>query len=139
MPQIGLNRPESRPRGGVDRVELFPAPQWAGTDSQSVGAWTFCEDRARYRTEVRADGLVGRTLEMTFPSTAQGRAAVERLSSFSAGVVARIVLASGETVVAGWSERFGTAYPLRVVKTAVDSGQTPADFPTVTVTLECVS
>ncbi len=53
------------------------------------------------------------------------------------GLVARVTLASGEVVVCGLSPRFGTAYPMRVSKIERSSGRSPADFPTVEVTLEC--
>jgi hypothetical protein len=76
---------------------------------------------------------------MEFPATAQGRKAVDELSAYSReGVVAVVTMASGEIVVAGYSSGFGTLYPLRLVKTESTSGHTPADLPTIAVTLQSI-
>ena len=51
------------------------------------------------------------------------------------GVVAEIVLASGESVVVGWSERFGFEQALRIKEMLFLSGKRPTDLPRVVLTL----
>lgn len=144
MPLSGLNRPSAKPRGGVAKVELVPASEYAGTASARGPAQDFREDRAHYsETPARESPLAPltkHTLVMELPATAESRRATGELAAISAaeGVAAVVTLASGEVIVAGYSARFGTRYPLRVTKIESVSGRTPADFPTITVTLESV-
>ncbi|MDR2894622.1 MAG: hypothetical protein LBU97_04095 [Alistipes sp.] len=146
MPLTGLEKVSVRPRGGVASVELFPASQWGG-EVPAAAAWTFREDRALYSEQREPHSaktpvpLVRHTLVMEFPSTAAVRRRVGELAaassaSFGAGFVARVTLASGETIVVGHSARFGTLYPLRVAAVQTTSGRTPADLPAVALTLE---
>ncbi len=145
MPLTGLNRITARPRGGVRKVELATASEWAARESAAPrSGWAFREDRAGY-TEERVGGeslspLVRHTLTMELPATPAARRAVDELISVasSEGVVAVVTMASGEVVVAGCSERFGVAYPLRPAGLESASGRTPADYPTITLTLECI-
>ncbi len=146
MPLSGLNRASARPRGGVAKVEIIPASEYAGVAPPATGpSWAFREDRARYSEEQPGQGgrgaltpLVRHTLEMELPANNSTRAAVESLLSTaqSEGVVARVTMASGEVLLVGWSRRLGARYPLRVAAVAANSGQSPADFPTITVRLE---
>jgi hypothetical protein len=127
----------------VVKVELVPASLWTGEHPVSAAAWAFREDRASYSEESAGEDktypFIRHTLAMEFPAARESRAAVEELAAYVAeGVVAVITMASGEVVVAGHSARFGAGYPLRLVKTETTSGRTPADFPTLTVTLESV-
>ena len=158
MSLSGLNRISVRPRGGVAKVELIPTTAVASVDfathnyaalasiAQAVGAsaWAFREDCAWYSEESVGDeklsSLVRHTLVMEFPATHDSCRAVNGLADTSAveGVAAVITMASGEVIIAGYSSRFGVEYPLRVVKREITSGRTPADFPTVTITLESV-
>ncbi len=144
MPLSGLNRSSTRPRGGVAKVELTPAPEYAGGVPSPAGSspWAFRKDRARYSEEwVGArplSGMVKHTLEMEFAATAESRRAVDELAQVCAarGVVAVVTMASGETLVAGYSSRFGVEYPLRMAKREETSGRLPGDMPTIAVVLE---
>lgn len=51
------------------------------------------------------------------------------------GIVALLRLASGETVLAGWSADFGAGRPLRLVAAEADSSIRQAEDPVVRVTL----
>ena len=77
-------------------------------------------------------------LSWTLP-VAGGRAAavVERLRELDGrgGIVALLRLASGETVLAGWSADFGAGRPLRLVAAEADSSTRQAEDPVVRVTL----
>ena len=157
MPISGLNPISVRPRGGVAKVELIPASQ-AGAEAAAgfatqkevvtalaaSAAWAFREDRAHYSEERVSKEpltpLVRHTLEMELPATATGRRSVEELATVSRGrgVVAVVTMASGEALVAGWSERFGGRYPLRLTDVKSISGRSPGDFPTISLTLESV-
>ena len=125
-------------------MELTPAPLWTGVPSASSSTWTFREDRARYSEEQSGSSplapLVQHTLVMEFPATKGSRSIVEGLITAcrTGGVVAVVTMASGEKIVAGSSIRFGAGYPLRMVKIESTSGRTPADFPTIAVTLESI-
>lgn len=140
MPLSGLNPTSVRPRGGVAKVELVPASEYAADKPSSGSAWAFREDRARYTEEGTRAALVKHTLIMELPATPESRLAVDRLVDLSLGegVVAVVTMASGEVVVAGYSSRFGSLYPLRSTGTEYSSGNTPADFPAITITLESI-
>jgi hypothetical protein len=143
MPLTGLNRTTVRPRGGVAKVELTPAPEYAGAVSTprpaDFAVWAFAEDRAHY-SETLEGAVVRHTLAMEFAATAESRAAIDSLAAVAAarGVVARVTLASGETLVAGYSLRFGAGYPLRLVRREASSGRAPGDLPTISITLESI-
>jgi hypothetical protein len=113
----------------------------------SGASYVFREDGARY-SETLTGGpqqpLVRHTLVMEFPS---GRSADdsgesaddavdELLARSPEGFVALVSRASGERLLVGYSERFGTRYPLRVAALSSASGSVPADIPTLTLTLE---
>ncbi|MDR2912445.1 MAG: hypothetical protein LBV38_03995 [Alistipes sp.] len=136
----GLDRVTVRSRGGVSKVELVPAPRWAGTaPSDGSCAWAFIEDRAHYSEETTDDGrLIRHTLSMELPAGRPTARAVERLMALDAGgFVAVLTMASGETLVAGQSERFGTQYPMHIVALKLVSGSSPDERPTVTLFFEC--
>jgi len=140
MPVTEIPRPPVRPRGGVSKVELIPAPEWAGVGSSSppMAAWAFCEDRAHYSEELTGAHprvpLVLHTLDATIAATPESRRAVRELRAVNgAGFVARVTLASGERVVVGSSARFGVEYPLRLAECSLASGHTPADLCALTL------
>ncbi len=163
MPLSALDPISARPRGGVTKVELIPASEYAGVAAtaaavyatqnevgtalaaSAAGAlWPFREDRAHYREQTE-DGttlspLVRHTLEMDVPATAATRRLLGELAATSAreGLVAVVTMASGERIAAGWSTRFGTLYPLRLTAAKALSGHSPADYPTISVILESV-
>lgn len=143
MPLTGSNRIAVRPRGGVVRVGLASASDLVGAPDPASGfsEYVFREDRAHYQQTLTGDEfrpLTRHTLTIELPATAANRAAAEGIRT-SAGVVARIELASGEVVLAGWSERFEASYPLLVTALETTSGSVPEDYPTVKLTLECFS
>jgi hypothetical protein len=74
---------------------------------------------------------------MEIAATPEGRCAVDELVELcrTEGVVAAVTLASGEVIAVGYSARFGTLYPLRAAGVEYSSGSTPADFPTIVLTL----
>lgn len=141
-------------RGADPASGIFAEPA-----AEPFAEYVFREDRATYSETVSGEPLaplVHRTLTMELPaapepvsgsgpvsgsvsgSVSAGQAVAELLEhSPTRGFVARVTLASGEVVVAGWNPRFGCAYPLRVTKLERSSGSEPADFPTLAVTLEC--
>jgi hypothetical protein len=144
MPLSGLNPAPVRPRGGVAKVELVPASEYAGGVPPAGSAWAFREDRARYLArQAGASVLVPLTrhiLQIDLAATPSGRRAADELCAAAAapGIVAVVTTASGETLTAGYSPRFGSAYPLRLTRREDDSGLSPADFPTISITLESV-
>jgi hypothetical protein len=139
MTLSGLNRITERPRGGISKVSLLPATRVAGT---AAAEYHFREDGARYSETLEGDSLqplVRHTLEMEFPATEVSHQAVdELLAGSAAGFVATVETANGRQFAVGRSERFGTTYPLRVVKTSYASGSSPGDFPMIVIVLECV-
>ncbi len=141
MSLSGLNRTPVRPRGGVAKVELIPASSYAGGVPPAGSAWAFREDKARYSEDITDGGplvrLVRHTLVMELAATAEGRCAVDELVELcrAEGIVAVVTLASGEVIAVGYSARFGTLYPLRATAIEYSSGSTPADFPTIVLTL----
>jgi hypothetical protein len=104
--------------------------------------YVFREDGARYSETLEGEPLqpvLCHTLEMEFPATDISRhAARELLARSAGGFVAAVTTASGEELTIGRSERFGTAYPLRVTKADYASGSSPGDLPVIAITLESV-
>lgn len=161
MALSGFERISARPRGGVVRVELARAADFAGTTYDAVlerftsfpppeifKEYVFREDRARYAEQIAREGaqpLVRHTLTMELPagSDAHRRAANElsgrsgpgSVSISASGIVAIVTTAAGERLLVGWSRRFGAEYPLRVAGSIAALGATPADFPVLEITL----
>ncbi len=134
-------------------VELVPAHAFRGAEydrdtecfisvdtSEPFAAYVFREDRASYTEESSDTGglpLVKHILKMEFPAGAETNRALAELCALSAGGFAAIVTTGrGERLLAGYSTRFGTQYPLRPAKVSSASGSHPSDFPSVTVTFE---
>ena len=149
----GLGRASAKPAGGIVSVELIAAADFTGavynhagacfTSAETSGpfaAYVFREDRAAYTEEASGnDGqpLVKHTLKVEFPAGPETDGAVAGLSAAaSGGFVAIVTTGTGQRLLAGYSVRFGTQYPLRPVKVSSASGSCPSDFPSVTVTLE---
>lgn len=134
-----------KPAGGVAAAELFavrglasPAQMAAGggtaveiDDAGSSYTETFTVDEGRVTVEhvlvLRAD--LGRAAAW-FDEEFLARCAAE-------GVAARVALASGGTLLAGWSPRFGFEQALRLRSLAVRSGERAADAPHAELTLAC--
>ena len=149
----------ARPRGGVVAVKFAPASAGVAAASNGGGSgsgsgasaadfstffstapeYVFREDGATYAESLTEDGLVRHVLEVEFPATAEARPAVDQLLARSVeGLVAQVVTASGETLIVGWSERFGAGYPLRVSEFSSLSGAAPGDLPTLRVVFQAV-
>jgi hypothetical protein len=77
---------------------------------------------------------------MELAATPEARLAVDELAAVCRreGVVARVTMASGEVFTVGYSPLFGTLYPLRLAGVEYSSGEVPADFPTITLTLQSI-
>jgi hypothetical protein len=133
----------SKPIGGVVRAVLYAVGELSSREdiAQREGIEVeLVDDGSSYEEAFRsAEGLVSVEHTLTLCSQRKDaspwldtrfveRAAVE-------GVVAEIVLASGESVVVGWSERFGFEQALRIKEILFLSGKRPTDLPRVVLTL----
>ncbi len=132
-----------KPVGGVVAAELFavrglasPAQMTAGTgtavelcDAGCSYSETFTVDEGRVSVEhvlvLRADM---KRAEAWFDDAFVARCGDE-------GVAALVTLASGETLVAGWSPRFGFEQALRLRSLALRSGAEAVDEPHAELTL----
>lgn len=140
------------PSGGIVRVELIRASDFRGarfdaaagcfTSPETVSpfaGWSMREDGASYTEERKDDSgapMIEHTLEMTLPGGPETRRAVAELSAASAGgLVAIVTTREGERLLAGYSRRFGTAYPLRLAAAVSAAGESPADIPSETIVL----
>lgn len=131
-----------KPVGGVVAAELYsvrglasPAQMAAGggtaveiADAGSSYTETFSLEEGRVRVEhllvLRADAArAGAWFDESF------------IAACAEGVAARITLASGETLVAGWSPRFGFEQALRLRSLALRSGAEAVDEPHAELTL----
>jgi hypothetical protein len=120
-------------------VELIPASEYAGVGTaSSPSEWAFREDHASYNTS-REGAVTRHTLSVEIVATPDSRAAVDTLCAVATaqGVVARVKMASGQVSIVGWSSRFETTYPLRLSRVDYSSGLSPADLPSIAITLEC--
>ena len=132
-----------KPVGGVAHAELFAV---GGIDSvedmvQGKGITVELLDQgSHYDEEASADNLpvsVQHTLTLCAWSD-RGAAWLDAdfLARAAAdGVVARVGLRSGESMVVGWSQRFGLEQPLRLRSMAFHSGSRLSDSPHVVLTL----
>ena len=132
-----------KPVGGVAHAELFAV---GGIDSaedlvQGEGiAVELLDQGSHYDEEATADNLpvsVQHTLTLcAWPDKCSAWFNADFLARASAdGVVARIELCTGESIVVGWSQRFGLEQPLRLRSLAFHSGSRPSDSPRVVLTL----
>ena len=132
-----------KPVGGVLSAELF----WA-RDVESLGALTKAEkmvveiedDGSTYEERIVNDeGLVSVEHTLTLrscPLLAKEWFDVEKMQILAVeGVVAKVVLASGEEIVVGYSERFGVEQALRLESLRFYSGSKPNDSPSVELKL----
>ncbi len=153
MPLNGLGRPAVKPAGGIVSVELVAAAAFKGAEydpesgcftsvetSEPFAAYVFREDCAAYTEEASGAAgqpLVKHVLKMEFPGGPETDKAVGELSALDAtGFAAIVTTGEGQRLLAGYSRRFGTQYPLRLAKVSSGSGSHPSDFPSVTVMLE---
>ena len=133
-----------KPVGGIISAELFAVGGIATADDLVAGqgvAVELVDDGSQYEESAESDNTlvsVKHTLTLCsdrwlaaawFDKEFMQRAAVE-------GVAARIRMATGEQIVAGWSERFGFEQALRLKRLTFSSGSKPNDSPRVELTLE---
>jgi hypothetical protein len=132
-----------KPVGGILSAELFPTRELSSIEHAIAGrgiAVYLMDDGSLYEESfVEHDGLVSVEHTLTlcsdrhlsqawFDEDFLQRAAVE-------GVAARILLATGEELTLGWSERFGFEQTLRLRSLSFDSGSQPNDSPRTVLTL----
>ena len=91
---------------------------------------------------ISTDGLV--SVQHTLTLTARRGVADEWLDKrflelcAAQGVVARVLLSSGESLTVGWSERFGVEQALRLEQMHLQSGSKPTDEPRICLKLKAV-
>ena len=132
-----------KPVGGVAHAELFAVGGVTSAEDLVQGRGIkveLCDDGSHYDEEASADGLpVSVQHTLTLCSTTQLATdwfAADFLTRAAAdGVVARIGLSSGESIVVGWSQHFGFEQPLRLRSLAFHSGSRPSETPRVELTL----
>lgn len=132
-----------KPKGGVERVVLYPAGGISVIEDVAAVQGVEVElvdDRSSYEELFLSnDGLVG--VEHTLTLCSQQRDASPWLDKeflrrvAVEGVVALITLASGYEILVGWSERFAVEQALRLKSLNVISGKRPTDLPRVELTL----
>lgn len=134
-----------KPVGGVIAAELFLVSDIASTEDVVEGggiAVTLVDDGSSYEERFLSDeGLV--SVQHTLTLCCSRNDAVPWLDArfvrlcAAEGVVARVVLATGEQVVVGWSQRFGFEQALRLEQMRFWSGEKPTDAPQVELRLVC--
>ena len=133
-----------KPVGGIISAELFTVGDKSRVGELVAGQGVevvLVDDGSEYEEIASADNSpvsVCHTLTLCstpplaaawFDEEFLQRAAVE-------GVAARVVMASGEQITLGWSERFGFEQALRLKSLRFWSGSRPNTSPTVVLTLE---
>jgi hypothetical protein len=147
----GLDRPASKPVGGVVAVEVVSASDftdavWDTTAgcfvsvnlSAPLARYVFREDGCTYTetSEGTRLGLVRHSLAMEFTATQEAQQALSELKTASRnGLIAIVTMGIGERLLVGYSPRFGSNFPLRIASDTYSSGITPADYPTRTIVL----
>lgn len=135
-----------KPIGGVSRAELFVVGDGFSVESVVEGGGIEVElidDGSSYEELfISTDGLV--SVQHTLTLTARRGVADEWLDKrflelcAAQGVVARVLLSSGESLTVGWSERFGVEQALRLEQMHLQSGNKPTDEPRICLKLKAV-
>lgn len=138
-----MTQKKYKPIGGIIAAELFTVGDRVGVEELVAGqgvAVELMDDGSKYEEVATAEESlvsVEHTLTLCsdrhlsqawFDEDFLQRAAVE-------GVAARILLATGEELTLGWSERFGFEQALRLRSLSFDSGSQPNDSPRTVLTL----
>ena len=138
-----MTQKKYKPIGGIIAAELFTVGDRVGVEELVAGqgvAVELMDDGSKYEEVATAEESlvsVEHTLTLCsdrhlsqawFDEDFLQRAAVE-------GVAARILLATGEELTLGWSERFGFEQALRLRSLRFDSGSQPNDSPRTVLTL----
>lgn len=132
-----------KPVGGIIRAELFAVGGLNSAQEMVQGAGisvSLMDDGSSYEESISAQGLpvsVNHTLTLCsdrnlasgwFDEEFLQRAAIE-------GLAALITLSTGESLLLGWSEKFGFEQALRLSELRFESGQRPNDSPRVKLVL----
>ncbi len=135
-----------KPIGGVSRAELFVVGDGFSVESVVEGGGIEVElidDGSSYEELfISTDGLV--SVQHTLTLTARRGVADEWLDKrflelcAAQGVIARVLLSSGESLTVGWSERFGVEQALRLEQMHLQSGSKPTDEPRICLKLKAV-
>ncbi|MBQ3535348.1 MAG: hypothetical protein IJA57_01165 [Alistipes sp.] len=135
-----------KPIGGVSRAELFVVGDGFSVESVVEGGGIEVElidDGSSYEELfISTDGLV--SVQHTLTLTARRGVADEWLDKrflelcAAQGVVARVLLSSGESLTVGWSERFGVEQALRLEQMHLQSGSKPTDEPRICLKLKAL-
>ena len=135
-----------KPIGGVSRAELFVVGDGFSVESVVEGGGIegeLIDDGSSYEELfISTDGLV--SVQHTLTLTARRGVADEWLDKrflelcAAQGVVARVLLSSGESLTVGWSERFGVEQALRLEQMHLQSGSKPTDEPRICLKLKAV-
>lgn len=135
-----------KPIGGVSRAELFVVGDGFSVESVVEGGGIEVElidDGSSYEELfISTDCLV--SVQHTLTLTARRGVADEWLDKrflelcAAQGVVARVLLSSGESLTVGWSERFGVEQALRLEQMHLQSGSKPTDEPRICLKLKAV-
>ena len=136
-----------KPAGGILRVAVVPAGTTAGGSPQEIAAAAvelpLVEGLSSYDEITRVhDGIasVEHLLTIAVPAGCAGASLDPRTQRLwaSAGTAAVIDTVSGERIVAGWSERFGSEQPLRLTGIELSTGKTPGVTPAAILTFRSV-
>lgn len=135
-----------KPIGGVSRAELFVVGNDFSVEHIVQGGGIEVElidDGSSYEELfLSTDGLV--SVQHTLTLTARRGVADEWLDKrflelcAAQGVVAMVVLSSGESLTVGWSERFGAEQALRLEQMLLQSGSKLTDEPRICLKLKAV-
>ncbi len=120
--------------GGITSVVLHPTTTLSSEGVASGDGYnvTLCDWGSSYVETLNVqDGLYMVTHKLTFVGyVGEDPIAGERFKAvLREGVVADVVLNSGVTIRVGWSDKYGSAAPLRLVSSELESGEKPIDYP----------
>ena len=133
-----------KPIGGVLKAELYAVGGLASIEDAVQGGGIEVElkdDGSCYEELFLSDtGLVSvqHTLTLAASRNDAGQWLDVRFREECAaeGVVARVTLSTGESLLIGWSNRFGFEQALRLKQMLFSSGRKPTDEPCVVLTLQ---
>ena len=134
-----------KPVGGLLRAELFALEGLSSAEDMVSGAGvevSLMDDGSSYEELHSAEGLPV-SVQHTLTLASDRNLAREWLSQefvqrcTAEGVVARVMMATGEQIVVGTDPRFGFEQALRLSSLGFMSGSSPNDSPRVILTLKC--
>lgn len=143
-----------KPVGGIEGVRLIPAEAVVAVVSDGEGLfrpviregaaaveWPLLEERSFYREETTASEggpLVRHVLSLAAPEEAALRVEAQELLRWAVrGAVACIETSSGQVLLVGWSETFGTERPLLLASASRRTESRAIDRPVFEVVFVC--